>query len=112
MELVVAQPGVGQAFHRRHIDRPAEGARLAKSHVVDQHDEDIGAPAGALTSNRGGGVALRASNTVLCGILGSGIGSTVRSVGGVAGVCALREVAQRIQDKLVASSNLWLRWLS
>ena len=41
----------------------------------------LGALAGALTSNRGGGVALRASNTVLCGYCGSGIGSTVRSVG-------------------------------
>src|SRR6266581_2829442 len=41
----------------------------------------LGALAGALTSNRGGGVALRASKTVLCGYWGSGIGSTVRSVG-------------------------------
>src|SRR5678815_3488677 len=52
----------------------------------------LGAPAGALTSNRGGGVALRAFNTVLLGTLGSGIGSIVRSVGPTtftgAGVCA------------------------
>src|SRR5678809_355618 len=52
----------------------------------------LGAPAGALTSNRGGGVALRALNTVLLGTLGSGIGSIVRSVGSTtftgAGVCA------------------------
>ena len=41
----------------------------------------LGAPAGAFTSNRGGGVALRTSNTVLCGYCGSGIGSTERSVG-------------------------------
>src|ERR1700731_4199276 len=41
----------------------------------------FGAPGGAFTSNRGGGVAFRASNTVLCGYWGSGIGSTVRSVG-------------------------------
>src|SRR6266487_3543950 len=41
----------------------------------------LGALAGALTSNRGGGVALRTSSTVLCGYWGSGIGSTVRSVG-------------------------------
>src|SRR6266446_297188 len=40
----------------------------------------FGALAGALTSNRGGGVAFRASNTVLCGYWGSGIGSRVRSV--------------------------------
>src|ERR1700737_2327902 len=41
----------------------------------------LGALAGALTSNRGGGVALRASNTVLCGYWGSGSGNIVRSVG-------------------------------
>src|ERR1700730_13885759 len=41
----------------------------------------LGTLAGALTSNRGGGVAFRASNTVLCGYWGSGSGSTVRSVG-------------------------------
>src|SRR5205809_5689258 len=41
----------------------------------------LGALAGALTSKRGGGVALRTSNTVLCGYVGSGIGNTVRSVG-------------------------------
>src|SRR5437867_1729027 len=59
----------------------------------------LGALAGALTSNRGGGVALRASNTVLCGYLGSGIGSTVRSVGsttpGGAGLCATAGAAVR-----------------
>ena len=38
----------------------------------------LGALAGALISNRGGGVAFRASNTVLCGYWGSGIGSIVR----------------------------------
>ncbi len=42
VELVVAQAGVGQALHRRHVDGPAEGARLAEPHVVDQHDEDVG----------------------------------------------------------------------
>src|SRR5258707_4862374 len=41
----------------------------------------LGALGGAFTSNRGGGVAFLASNTVLWGYLGSGIGSTVRSVG-------------------------------
>src|SRR2546422_7251022 len=41
----------------------------------------LGALAGAFTSNRGGGVAFRTSNTVLCGYVGSEIGSTVRSVG-------------------------------
>src|SRR6266496_2156902 len=41
----------------------------------------LGALAGALTSKRGGGMAFRTSKTVLCGYWGSGIGSTVRSVG-------------------------------
>src|ERR1700730_11769146 len=41
----------------------------------------LGALDGALTSNRGGGVAFRASNTVLWGHWGSGIGSTWRAVG-------------------------------
>src|SRR4030095_7366877 len=48
----------------------------------------LGAPAGALTSNRGGGVALRALNTVLVGTSGSGIGSIVRSVGSTTFDCA------------------------
>ena len=39
----------------------------------------FGAPAGALTSNRGGGVAFRTSSTVLWGFWGSGIGNAVRS---------------------------------
>jgi hypothetical protein len=43
----------------------------------------LGAPAGALTSNRGGGVALLALNTVLFGTWGSGIGNIVRSVGSI-----------------------------
>src|SRR5437762_4738310 len=41
----------------------------------------LGAFCGAFTSNRGGGVAFRTSNTVMGGFTGSGIGSTVRSVG-------------------------------
>src|SRR2546422_1029121 len=41
----------------------------------------LGALAGALTSNRGGGVVFRTSSMVLCGYWGSGIGSTVRSLG-------------------------------
>src|SRR5262245_16009592 len=41
----------------------------------------LGALGGAFTANRGGGVAFQASSTVLCGYWGSGIGSTVGSVG-------------------------------
>ena len=41
----------------------------------------LGAPSGALTSNRAAALALRASSSVLLGTLGSGIGSIVRSVG-------------------------------
>jgi hypothetical protein len=50
----------------------------------------LGAPWGARTSNRGGGVALRTSSTALCGCSGSGIGSTVRSVGRTIGAGARR----------------------
>jgi hypothetical protein len=41
VKLVVAQPVFGQSLHRRHVNRPAEGAGLAEPHVVDQHDEDV-----------------------------------------------------------------------
>src|SRR4029453_9980330 len=41
----------------------------------------LAAPAGAFTSNRNGGVALRASTSVIGGVTGPGRGSTVRSVG-------------------------------
>ncbi|MGC1885454.1 MAG: hypothetical protein WA709_05045 [Stellaceae bacterium] len=40
----------------------------------------LGAPAGAFTSKRGGGAALRASRVVIGGYAGCGIGSTVRSI--------------------------------
>ena len=39
----------------------------------------LGALAGALTSNRGGALALRASSSVIGASFGSGIGRTVRS---------------------------------
>src|SRR5262245_25826327 len=52
----------------------------------------LGAPAGAFTWNLGGGVALRASTSVIVGLTGSGIGSAVRSVGtttrGAVDICA------------------------
>ena len=40
----------------------------------------FGAPSGALTSKRAGGVALRASTSVIAGYDGSASGSTVRSI--------------------------------
>src|SRR5439155_6071269 len=40
----------------------------------------FGAPFGAFTSNRGGGLTLRASSSVIVGGLGSGTGSTVRLI--------------------------------
>src|SRR5881275_468567 len=40
----------------------------------------FGAPFGALTSKRGGALALRASSSVIVGGLGSGTGRTVRSI--------------------------------
>ena len=42
----------------------------------------LGAPLGALTSNRGGALALRASSSVITGVRGSGIGRIVRSRAG------------------------------
>src|SRR5262249_60666540 len=51
-----------------------------------------GVPAGVLAGYRGGGVALRASASVIGGLVDSGMGSTVRSVGpttgGGLGACA------------------------
>ena len=41
MELVVAQPFVGERLDRRHVDRAAEGARLAEPHVVDEDDQHV-----------------------------------------------------------------------
>jgi hypothetical protein len=52
----------------------------------------FGAPSGAVTSNRGGGVAVRTSKTLLRGITGSRIGNEVLSIlgSGVTAVfCAL-----------------------
>src|ERR1700687_4931864 len=67
----------------------------------------LGALAGALTSNRGGGVALRASNTVLCGYWGSGIGSTVRSIGSTIGAWGATGIARSRHEQVGASSSLW-----
>jgi hypothetical protein len=42
VEVVVAQALLGEAIERRHRDRPAEAARHAEAHVVDQHDHHVG----------------------------------------------------------------------
>ena len=41
VELVVAQAVVGERLDGRHMDRTAEGARLAEAHVVEEHDEHV-----------------------------------------------------------------------
>ena len=50
----------------------------------------FGAPCGAFTSKRGGGVASRASSVVIGAAFGSAIGSTVRSIGYGSLLCAGR----------------------
>jgi len=42
VELVVPKPAVGQAVHCGHGDGTSEGTGVAESHVIDQHDEDVG----------------------------------------------------------------------
>ena len=42
MELVVAQTLAGERVDGRHVDRAAEGARLAETHIVEQNDQHIG----------------------------------------------------------------------
>ena len=42
VEVVEAQAALREPVHRRRVDRPAERARPAEAHVVDQHDHDIG----------------------------------------------------------------------
>ena len=64
VEVVEAQAALRQPVHRRRADRTAERARPAEADVVDQHDDDVGCAAGALTSNRAGGLALRASSSL------------------------------------------------
>ena len=41
-EIVVAQPGLGQAIQRRHLDRPSEGRYVAEAHVVEKDDHHVG----------------------------------------------------------------------
>ena len=41
VELIVAQPIVGQPLQGGHVDRAAESARLTETHIVEQHDQHV-----------------------------------------------------------------------
>src|SRR6476619_5486447 len=77
MEMVVAESPVAETFGRRHVNGPPNALDMPNPISSSITRSTFGAPAGALTSIRGGGVALRASNVVIGLILGSGMGSTV-----------------------------------
>jgi hypothetical protein len=88
VEVIQALASLSEFVECRHFARPAKRARLSKANVVQQTTTTFGAPLGALTSKRGGALALRASSSVISGHLGSGIGNTVPSSFAAAG-CAL-----------------------
>jgi hypothetical protein len=69
----------------------------------------LGAPCGALTSERGGAFASRASSVVIALRCGSWIGSTVRSSPSSWPVCACVLVAASAQTKAAITilDNLW-----
>ena len=80
MEAVVAQ-AVGRHFSSvGMLDRAAEGAAMwPKPMSSISTITTFGAPSGALTSKRGGALALRASSSLMTATAGSWIGRTVRS---------------------------------
>jgi hypothetical protein len=59
------------------VDRPAERAGLPEPDLIEQDEDHVGGPFGALTSKRGGALALRTSSSVMGAVLGSGMGKTV-----------------------------------
>ncbi len=61
----------------------------------------LGAPCGAVTANRGGAVASRASSVVIAAGLGSAIGSTVRSIE-YGACCAPAEVTSAVMVRPMA----------
>ena len=63
----------------------------------------FGAPFGALTSKRSGGVALRTSSTLLAGYLGSGIGSVIRTRMTAVGISVLGAVSSNAVQVVLAS---------
>ena len=78
MEPVVAKPVVGQRSTVGMWIGPPKALDWPKP-MSSIRMSTLGAPFGALTSNRGGAFALRASSSVIVGGGGSGMGSTVRS---------------------------------
>ena len=99
MEAVVAQTLGGQFIERRHVARTAEGAGLSETDIVKQDDHDVRRSRGALTSKRGGALALRASSSVIVGGCGSGTGNTVRSI-----CCAVNDNG----SKLDIATSKWI----
>src|SRR5206468_2774218 len=79
VEIVETQAAGRQLVQSRHLDRAAEGARLAEADVVQRTTTTFGAAWGAFTSKRAGGLTSRALSSVTTGGCGSGIGRTVRS---------------------------------
>ena len=41
MKIVQAQPAGGEFVERRHLARPAKGARLPEANVIEQNDHNI-----------------------------------------------------------------------
>src|SRR5579864_2907702 len=60
---------------------PPKGFVAPNPRLSSRITSTLGAPCGALTSNRGGGVALRTSSSVIGEYCGSAIGNTVRFSG-------------------------------
>ena len=48
MKVIVSEPALGQGFNRRHVNRSAEGTRLAEAHIIDEHDQHVGGARGCL----------------------------------------------------------------
>ncbi len=91
MKAVISQAISSQLIQCRHLARAAKGARLSEPDIIEQNDDDVRCSFGALTSKRGGGLALRASSSVMVGGCGSGTGSTVRLI-----CCAVRDSGSKL----------------
>jgi hypothetical protein len=80
VKIVITQAVGSQLIQCWHLARAAKGAGLSEADVVEQNDDDVRCPLGALISKRGGALTLRASSSVIAGDCGSGTGSTVRLI--------------------------------